>query len=324
MFASYERMFNHLPDQMASKWMPHLRTSINAALNPDTHGTLSDWKLVLESLPRVSPSVVQLVDHVGIGHPNDLSDPEQKHLVELLRRLHPWRKGPWDVFGIHIDTEWRSDWKWQRIAPHLHPLQNRLVLDVGCGNGYYAFRLIGAGAKLVIGVDPFLLYVMQYLAMHQFVPDIPAFILPLGDDDIPSKLHAFDTVLSMGVLYHRRSPFDHLFGLRDALRSGGQLVLETLVIDASEGNVLVPEDRYAQMRNVWFIPSCLTLESWLRKVGFHDVALVDVSKTTVQEQRRTDWMTFHSLEQFLDAENPQKTVEGHPAPVRATFIANAP
>ena len=128
----------------------------------------------------------------------------------------------------------------------------------------------------------------------------------------------------MGVLYHRQSPFEHLITLRDSLKQGGELVLETIVIDGGLGEVLVPEGRYAQMRNVWFLPSCETLMSWLRKCWFADVRLIDVTPTTIEEQRSTDWMTFHSLKDFLDGENPQLTVEGHPAPKRAVITAVRP
>ena len=63
-----------------------------------------------------------------------------------LHALQPWRKGPFSLFGVQIDTEWRSDWKWNRVAPHLSPLAGRRVLDVGCGNGYYGWRMCAAGA----------------------------------------------------------------------------------------------------------------------------------------------------------------------------------
>ena len=119
--------------------------------------------------------------------------------------------------------------------------------------------------------------------------DQRAHLLPLGIEQLPA-LKAFDTVFSMGVLYHRRSPLEHLWQLKDQLVNEGELVLETLVIDGDENTVLVPGDRYAQMRNVYFIPSALALKNWLKKCGFVDIRIADVSVTTTEEQRRTEWM----------------------------------
>ena len=128
----------------------------------------------------------------------------------------------------------------------------------------------------------------------------------------------------MGVFYHRRSPVDHILQLRDCLKPGGELVLETLVIDGDEKQVLVPEDRYGKMRNVWFIPSCDAVMLWMRRCGLKDIALVDVTPTSTNEQRKTEWMQYESLADYLDPDDPQKTVEGYPAPKRAIFTATAP
>ncbi len=182
----------------------------------------------------------------------------------------------------------------------------------------------GAGAELVIGIDPTLVFNMQYQAMARYLPEEPVFVLPLGIDDVPKDLRAFDTVFSMGVLYHRRSPIDHLYELRDCLVKGGELVLETLVIEGEQGEVLMPEDRYAQMRNVWFIPTVKTLELWMRRAGYKNIRLLDVNTTSLDEQRATEWMHFQSLRDFLDPDDTGKTVEGYPAPLRATITASAP
>ncbi|MCF3996362.1 tRNA 5-methoxyuridine(34)/uridine 5-oxyacetic acid(34) synthase CmoB, partial [Pseudomonas aeruginosa] len=152
----------------------------------------------------------------------------------------------------------------------------------------------------------------------------PAWHLPLALEDLPEKLEGFDTVFSMGVLYHRRSPIDHLLALKDCLKRGGELVLETLVVEGDASTVLVPEDRYAQMRNVWFLPSVAALELWLRRAGFADARCVDVSLTSVEEQRSTEWMRFQSLPEFLDPQDRSRTVEGLPAPMRATLVARKP
>jgi tRNA (mo5U34)-methyltransferase len=263
-------------------------------------------------------------DCVEIGRTEDLDAAQQQALEQALRQLHPWRKGPFCLFGLHIDSEWRSDWKWQRLHLHIQPLRDRLVLDVGCGNGYHLWRMRGAGARLVLGIDPTLLFVHQFAALQHYIRDPRAGLLPLTLEELPAKMELFDTVFSMGVLYHRRSPFDHLQELREALRPGGELVLETLVIEGGAGQVLVPKDRYARMRNVWFIPSVPELQHWLARAGFLDVRCVDVTVTSTGEQRGTDWMRFESLDQCLDPDDPGRTVEGYPAPRRAILIARRP
>ncbi|KAG1707730.1 tRNA U34 carboxymethyltransferase [Nymphon striatum] len=121
----------------------------------------------------------------------------------------------------------------------------------------------------------------------------------------------------MGVLYHRPSPIHHLQELKSFLRSGGELVLETLILEGEGTEVLIPEDRYAKMRNVWFIPTTAVLVRMLERVGFINIRVVDVNKTSVEEQRSTEWMTYESLPDFLDPEDSNKTIEGDAAPVRA-------
>ena len=285
------------------------------------HGDLQRWYAAVEALPPLQAEQIDLQQDFRLDGPCD--DPTHAALDSALRGLIPWRKGPFHPFGVHVDTEWRSDWKWQRVAPHLD-LTGRRILDVGCGNGYYMWRMLGAGARSAVGIDPNWLFLCQFLAMKNYLPDRPAWHLPLGIEELPAKLLGFDTVFSMGVLYHRRSPIDHLLELKDCLRKGGELVLETLVVEGDAQQVLVPEDRYAQMRNVWFLPSVPALELWLRRAGFVDVRCVDVSVTSVEEQRSTDWMRYQSLPEFLDPLDHRRTIEGLPAPRRAVLVARKP
>jgi tRNA (mo5U34)-methyltransferase len=262
---------------------------------------------------------------VQIGDLSLMDKHRRLALQATLMGLHPWRKGPYNLFGMHLDTEWRSDWKWDRVLPHLAPLKGRTILDVGCGNGYHCWRMLGADAERVIGIDPSAKFVFQFYAIKRFAGNhLPIDVLPLGIEHMPEKMAAFDTVFSMGILYHRRSPMDHLRELRQLLKPGGQLVLETLVIEGAEDQLLVPQDRYAKMPNVWFIPSPDMLISWMSKNGLKNPRMVDISTTSIEEQRSTDWMKFESLADFLDPNDPSKTVEGHPAPVRAVFVAEAP
>lgn len=321
---NYDQLLDALKESPLAKWAETLPTQIAAGLCEKRYGDLGGWKQSLAKLPNVNASQVALTDEVRIGHSNDCDEATRAEIRSVLQELIPWRKGPYFVHDIHIDTEWRSDWKWDRVLPHLAPLKDRLILDVGCGNGYHCWRMLGAGAKRVIGIDPSPRFIVQFHMIKHFVgADFPVDVLPVGIEDVPEKLQAFDTVFSMGVFYHRRSPMDHLLELKNTLRPGGQLVLETLVIEGKLGDVLVPEDRYGKMNNVWFLPSCDTMLSWLRKMGFSNPRVVDVCPTTTEEQRATEWMRFHSLPEFLHPEDSSLTAEGHPAPIRAVFVAEA-
>ena len=317
MFSFNEILSLPLPQEI-SDWIGKLPSSDKQIRK---NGHYKSWKNLLEQLPAIQPSVIDLNDRViKIGKKEDSDSRVITDLKEELLKLKPWRKGPYRLFDIFIDTEWRSDFKWERIENHLSPLEGKTVLDVGCGNGYHGWRMLGKGAELVVGVDPFLLSVVQFEVVKRFAGEHPFFLLPIGIEAIPKNIQAFDMVFSMGLLYHRRSPIDHLFELKSFLKPGGELVLETLVVDGAEGYSLFPRDRYAKMRNVWFIPSTLTLEKWLERVGFKNIRLIDVSQTNNREQRVTEWMDFESLDNFLMPDNKNLTIEGYPAPKRALYI----
>nr|WP_314423274.1 tRNA 5-methoxyuridine(34)/uridine 5-oxyacetic acid(34) synthase CmoB [uncultured Erwinia sp.] len=304
-------------------WLETLPAQIAAWQRESLHGHFKNWDRSVEHLPSLTPETLDLL-HSVTADSGQLSERQRGGIEKLLRNLMPWRKGPYSLYGVNIDTEWRSDWKWERVLPHISSLAGRTVLDVGCGSGYHMWRMIGAGANLVVGIDPMQLFLCQFEAVRKLLGgDQRAHLLPLGIEQLP-ELKAFDTVFSMGVLYHRRSPLDHLYQLKNQLVSGGELVLETLVIEGDDQQVLVPGERYAQMRNVYFIPTTGALKNWLEKCGFVDVRIADYSVTSTDEQRRTSWMTSESLAEFLDPSDPSKTVEGYPAPLRAVLVATKP
>ena len=320
----YHPLFTLLRENGLVRWADELPARINQKLSPSRNRELPGWQALLEGLPPVPAEKVDLnASAVGVQSQN-MSAAQRAVIEKELKKLHPWRKGPYNIHGIYIDTEWRSDWKWERLKDHITPLKDRLVLDVGCGNGYHGWRMLGQDARLVIGVDPFLKNVIQFWAVRHFLGHWPFWVLPLGVEDLPAGEGLFDTVFSMGLLYHRRSPLDHLAHLKTLLKRGGELVLEMLVLPEEDERVLVPEDRYAKMRNVWFIPSIPVLQRWLKRIGFREIRLVNVTPTTTDEQRRTAWMTFESLADFLDPADPSKTIEGYPAPTRAILLAAKP
>jgi len=313
-------LYDELTSLGRGEWARALQKKTEESLSSERHGKLAEWIQALESLPSIDNASLNAAKN-AVAIEGDFPESSKTAMEASLRALHPWRKGPFDFFGLAIDTEWRSCLKWDRLAPHLE-LRNRMVLDVGCGNGYYGWRMLHSGARLVLGLDPFLLFLMQFEAVRKYAgPNCSHYVLPLTDADLPERLNLFDVTLSMGVLYHRTSPIDHLRSLWESLAPGGQLVLETIVIESSRQEVLVPEDRYAKMRNVWFIPSVPMLQLWLRRCGFKDIQVIDVARTTFEEQRRTGWMTFESLADFLDPNDSMRTIEGYPAPVRAMILA---
>ena len=304
-----------------SKWLEVLPAQLANWQKSNIDDRFNQWLNSIKHLPTIKPYQIDLLNSVTAESEQPISIGDQQRITQLLKNMMPWRKGPFHLYGINIDTEWRSDWKWERLIPHINNLEGQTVLDVGCNSGYHLWRMVGAGAKLAVGIDPMALYLCQFEAIRKLLGnDQRAHLLPLGIEELP-KLNAFDTVFSMGVLYHRRSPLDHLFQLKDQLVDGGQLVLETLVIDGDLHQALMPGERYAQMRNVYFIPSVPTMINWLHKCGFSDVKMVDKSVTSLDEQRKTEWMTSDSLADFLDPNDSSKTIEGYPAPMRAVFIA---
>jgi tRNA (mo5U34)-methyltransferase len=305
------------------RWRDGLRQALTQAFRPAAHGRVNEWSELLARLPPLPATKVLYDAVVRVQLQPPPAAGELDALRQSLLGFKPWRKGPFDIHGLYIDSEWRSDLKWDRVRDHIAPLRDRLVLDVGCGNGYHLWRMHGAGARAAIGLDPVLAYVAQYCAVRHFIPAPAVYVLPLALESLPENLQAFDTVFSMGVLYHQRAPLEHLQRLKQCLRGGGELILESLVVDGNADTVLSPQERYARMKNVRYIPSCLALESWLRRSGFSDIRLLDVTTTTPEEQRATSWSGEASLQDFLDPKDPGKTIEGYPAPKRAIFLANA-
>lgn len=284
-------------------------------LEQQPHGDMPGWLEVIAALPEGDGYRELDRDTPVLGRPVK----NQGLLKDQLIKLHPWRKGPLELGGVRIETEWRSDWKWNRLKSSLD-LEGHNILDIGCGNGYFGLRMLASGARLVVGIDPTMVFVMQWLAMQKICPGLDSFVLPLGIEHLPTDTPGFDSVFSMGVLYHRRNPVKHLERLKQLTRAGGNIVLETLVLEGENNQTLEPDGRYARMRNVHAIPTISVLHQWLEQAGMEDISVLDVTRTSTAEQHSTNWMRFESLPECLDPDNPLLTVEGHPAPVRAALL----
>ena len=285
------------------------------------NGNIPKWTIALNELEAMPKGEIELNEPYISINQNGVNS---EILVSAFKKLLPWRKGPFMFNNLKIESEWQGDLKWKRLQNHISPLKNRRVLDVGAGNGYFTLRMALEGAKRTLGIEPFLLFNYQYAAIKSLVGnEINAMLLPIRLEEMP-KSAIFDSVFSMGVLYHQKSHMEHLLKLKNMMAPGAELILETLVVEGPKGYSLVPEGRYAQMRNVHCLPSIDTLKSWLADANFNNIKIVDISKTSPQEQRKTEWIGDNaaSLEDFLDPSDSSLTKEGHPAPTRVIIICH--
>ena len=282
------------------------------------NGNIPKWENAIADIQKTQPGQVSFKHpYVAIN-----TDADNTELTQALKQLMPWRKGPYQIGELKLESEWRGDMKWDRLKDHIKPLAGKTVLDVGSGNGYFTYLMAMQSADIAIGIEPFLLFNYQFQAIRTLIKHPPkAYILPLKLEQMPEGL-LFDSVFSMGVLYHQKDHMLHIQQLKNVIAKDGELILETLIIDKQHGDQIIPEDRYARMRNVWCLPSTDTLHSWLQTAGFKNIKLVDVTKTTSEEQRATHWIgdTTQSIKDFLDPNDDNLTIEGLPAPKRAIFI----
>lgn len=240
--------------------------------------------------------------------------------LHALEELRPWRKGPLAFLDTHIDAEWRSEKKWQRIAPLLGALDDKVVLDVGSNNGYYAHRLQELGAACVFGLEPTPLYVGQALCMEALAPQIASTTLPTGLDLMGHMRRDADVILLMGILYHHSDPLHVLRLCAQALRAGGTLLVETIVIPGDASSALFLPGKYTGASGFYWLPTMSCLESWLRRAGLKVIDALPPTATTPDEQRVTTWRGGDaSLAEGLDPSDPSLTIEGHPAPLRTAL-----
>lgn len=306
------------------RWLTVLPEQLEKFMLENEHGDFGRWFKHLDKIARYRSSHRNFSSYVEIGRDDEISEGQKKDLANSLMQYAPWRKGPYRLFGIDLESEWRSDKKWDRLINNIAPLKGRRILDIGCGNGYHLWRMLNEGAAQVCGIDPCTNYFFQFAAIRTMIENISGIhFFPLALQDLPDS-RMFDTVFSMGVIYHQKSPIEHLEKIRKLLVPGGQMVLETLFVTGDSSTVLTPEDRYARMGNIWFIPSIDALSLWLRKTGFRDIKVHNTAVTDSSEQHATGWSCTESLDDFLDPENPKLTVEGYEAPQRVIITAVSP
>jgi len=284
-----------------------------------TWKNIAPIKESLDSLPTPKVKSYKIEEVIEIELNKDYEKENIAKITECAKLMLPWRKGPFKVGSLFIDTEWRSYIKYSIIEPHFN-LQDKIVGDIGCNNGYYLFKMVKQKPKKLIGFDPSALYFMQFQFINKFIQSNIEYEM-LGIEHVEFYEHKFDTLFCLGVLYHRSDPIGSLKSLFKALNSGGELILDTFMIDGKDDICLIPKKRYSKIPNIYFIPTVNALKNWCYRAGFKNIEVLAIKKTELNEQRKTDWVDSQSLNDFLDPNNQELTVEGYPAPKRVYIKA---
>eukprot|EP00615_Pteridomonas_danica_P002641 CAMPEP_0114340454 /NCGR_PEP_ID=MMETSP0101-20121206/8386_1 /TAXON_ID=38822 ORGANISM="Pteridomonas danica, Strain PT" /NCGR_SAMPLE_ID=MMETSP0101 /ASSEMBLY_ACC=CAM_ASM_000211 /LENGTH=278 /DNA_ID=CAMNT_0001473719 /DNA_START=1120 /DNA_END=1957 /DNA_ORIENTATION=- len=141
-------------------------------------------------------------------------------------------KGPLKLYGTEIDTEWRSDWKWDRIKGHVGSLEGKVVADVGCANGYFMYRMLEGNPKTVVGIDPNMKAWLEFESMKKFAGSkanrLQFEVLDANELHFPA---CFDVVFCLGVLYHTTDPVGMLRTLWKSMTPNGTLIIDCQGID---------------------------------------------------------------------------------------------
>ena len=275
------------------------------------------WEAIL-ALPIPHNIEIKLGDTVEILT-DGLTKEEERHIYKSAKLMHPWRKGPFQISETFIDSEWKSNLKYDLLRPHFN-LKGKIVGDIGCNNGYYLFKMLEDKPKRLIGFDPSAVTYCQFKFLDHFIQSNITYEL-LGVEHVEFYEHKFDTLFCLGVLYHRADPIGMLKSLFKGLNEGGELILDTFMIDGDDDLCLTPRDRYSKLRNIYFIPTVSALKNWCYRAGFNEIEVLAMVKTESEEQRKTEWINTQSLDDFLDKNDQNKTVEGYPAPKRVYIKA---
>ena len=275
-----------------------------------TWKNIAPLREALDELPSLTCKI-QLNDMITLTSKENVN---AELIKKTAKMMMPWRKGPFKLFGLFIDTEWQSQIKYNLLRPHFN-LKDKRVADIGCNNGYYLFRMQEDAPQKLVGFDPSSIYKTQFDFINHFVKSDIVYEL-LGVEHLPFYEEKFDTIFCLGVLYHRSDPVAMLKALYKGLDKEGEVILDTFMIDGDDEICLTPKGSYSKIPNIYFVPTIPALKNWCLRAGFKDFEVLETSLTSKDEQRRTEWIEGQSLEDFLDPDDSTKTIEGYPAPKR--------
>ncbi|EAL8576357.1 tRNA 5-methoxyuridine(34)/uridine 5-oxyacetic acid(34) synthase CmoB [Campylobacter jejuni] len=236
-------------------------------------------------------------------------------ILAIAKELKPWRKGPFKIDDLFIDTEWQSFIKFNILKPFMNEISQKCVADIGCNNGYYMFKMLEFNPAKLIGFDPSIKYRLQFELINALAKTPIKYEL-LGVEDLPNYGLKFDVIFCLGVIYHRSDPIKMLKDLKAGLNKNGVVFLDTMYIEDEREIALVPNKTYSKIPNIYFVPSISALKNWCKRTGFKEFEVLATKKTDENEQRKTEWIDSFSLENFLDPKDKNLTIEGYEAPKR--------
>ncbi|EAJ2680851.1 TPA: tRNA 5-methoxyuridine(34)/uridine 5-oxyacetic acid(34) synthase CmoB [Campylobacter jejuni] len=260
---------------------------------------------------------LNLACNFSLGDSVNLSTNSQAkdEILAIAKELKPWRKGPFKIDDLFIDTEWQSFIKFNILKPFMNEISQKCVADIGCNNGYYMFKMLEFNPAKLIGFDPSTKYRLQFELINALAKTPIKYEL-LGVEDLPSYGLKFDVIFCLGVIYHRSDPIKMLKDLKAGLNKNGVVFLDTMYIEDEREIALVPNKTYSKIPNIYFVPSISALKNWCERAGFKEFEVLATKKTDENEQRKTEWIDSFSLENFLDPKDKNLTIEGYEAPKR--------
>lgn len=169
----------------------------------------------------------------------------------------------------YVSVRVRKDWHIRRAIETglamrwLRTKTRPRILDIGCGEGTYDYRLVRRGAR-VVGLDIHKERLRQ-AARHHLVRDLV--FLEARAEAIPVRSGSFDYVMSLCVFEHLANDGQVLAEARRALRPGGRLLLTLDSFSRPD----VPEGwrnhlcKTHAVRTLYTVPA---IESRLKRHGF--------------------------------------------------------
>jgi len=112
----------------------------------------------------------------------------------------------------HVSIVTDDDEQWKYISECVPKDKNSFVLDAGCGNGKYTFRLAQMGYKNLYAVDLFTEIRTEGFVYRQ-----------ASIDNLPYRSEFFDFVFSNSVIYYLPDPNEGIKEFRRVLKPNGLL-----------------------------------------------------------------------------------------------------